>query len=32
MKDWADLEERYQEMRNKDVKAAEAFRKKMTLK
>ena len=30
MKDWSDLEEKYQEMRNKDPSAAEDFKKKMT--
>uniref|UniRef100_A0A4D5R9J5 Beta-amyloid-like protein n=1 Tax=Scolopendra viridis TaxID=118503 RepID=A0A4D5R9J5_SCOVI len=30
MKDWSELEERYQEMKSKDGKAAESFKKKMT--
>uniref|UniRef100_T1JN54 Beta-amyloid-like protein n=1 Tax=Strigamia maritima TaxID=126957 RepID=T1JN54_STRMM len=30
MKDWSELEERYQEMKAKDPKAAESFKKKMT--
>ena len=30
MKDWSDLEAKYQEMRAKDVSAAEAFKKQMT--
>ena len=30
MKDWSDLEEKYQEMREKDPAAAEDFKKKMT--
>ncbi|QQP55487.1 Betaamyloidlike proteinlike, partial [Caligus rogercresseyi] len=30
MKDWSDLEEKYQDMREKDTKAAEGFKKKMT--
>ena len=30
MKDWSDLEEKYQEMREKDPASAEDFKKKMT--
>nr|CAD7457824.1 unnamed protein product [Timema tahoe] len=30
MKDWSDLEERYQDMRSSDPKAAEDFKKRMT--
>lgn len=30
MKDWAELEEKYQEMRARDPEAAETFKKKMT--
>ena len=30
MKDWSDLEEKYQEMRNEDPASAEAFKKQMT--
>lgn len=30
MKDWSDLEEKYQDMRAKDSKAAEDFKKQMT--
>ena len=30
MKDWSDLEEKYQEMREKDPSSAEDFKKKMT--
>ena len=30
MKDWSDLEDKYQEMRDKDPSAAEDFKKKMT--
>ena len=30
MKDWSDLEEKYQGMREKDPSAAEDFKKKMT--
>lgn len=30
MKEWSELEERYQEMKVKDPKAAEDFRKKMS--
>ena len=30
MKDWSDLEEKYQGMRDKDPSAAEDFKKKMT--
>ncbi len=30
MKDWSDLEEKYQEMREKDPNSAEDFKKKMT--
>lgn len=30
MKEWSELEERYQEMKTKDPKAAEDFRKKMS--
>ncbi|KAL0280612.1 UNVERIFIED_CONTAM: hypothetical protein PYX00_001847 [Menopon gallinae] len=30
MKDWSDLEERYQDMRTSDPKAAEEFKKRMT--
>lgn len=30
MKEWSELEEHYQEMKSKDVKAAEEFKKKMT--
>ena len=30
MKDWSDLEEKYQDMREKDPSAAEDFKKKMT--
>ena len=30
MKDWSDLEEKYQDMRNDDPKAAESFKKQMT--
>lgn len=30
MKDWSDLEERYQEMRNKDAHVAEEFKHRMT--
>jgi Skp family chaperone for outer membrane proteins len=30
MKDWSDLEDKYQEMREKDSNGAEEFKKKMT--
>ena len=30
MKDWSDLEDKYQEMREKDATGAEEFKKKMT--
>lgn len=30
MKDWSDLEERYQDMKSVDPKGAESFKKKMT--
>jgi amyloid beta A4 protein len=30
MKDWSDLEEKYQQMRSKDAPAAEDFKKQMT--
>ena len=30
MKDWSDLEERYQDMRLADPKSAQAFKQKMT--
>lgn len=30
MKDWSDLEDKYQEMREKDSQGAEEFKKKMT--
>ena len=30
MKDWSDLEEKYQDMREKDPASAEDFKKKMT--
>ena len=30
MKDWSDLEEKYQDMRGKDPSAAENFKKQMT--
>uniref|UniRef100_A0A224XKV8 Putative conserved plasma membrane protein n=1 Tax=Panstrongylus lignarius TaxID=156445 RepID=A0A224XKV8_9HEMI len=32
MKDWSDLEERYQDMRSSDAKVAEEFKQKMTLR
>jgi amyloid beta A4 protein len=32
MKDWSDLEERYQEMRSKDPHMAEEFKQRMTLR
>lgn len=32
MKDWADLEDRYQEMRSKDMDEAEEFKQRMTVK
>ena len=32
MKDWSDLEERYQDMRSSDPRLAEEFKERMTLR